>query len=180
MIVPSTRIFTAGEIETGAYLNNAVTNMANFMLGKPVTSLYTTNAQSFTSGSSAAVTWATGSGGVIAVNRDNSWSSTNPTRFSCNTAGWYWVSGGANWASTAATYKGTYLLFNNSTAIQGSSSINNVASTTFQSASNALVYLNNSDYVELYGRCQGTNTSLAAPTIGSTATAFLNVVWVSL
>jgi len=42
MIVPSTRLFSAGEVETGAYLNSAVTNLGNFVLGKPVCSLYST------------------------------------------------------------------------------------------------------------------------------------------
>ena len=180
MIVPSTRIFTAGEVETGAYLNSAVTNLGNFMLGKPVASLYTTNTQSFTSGTSAAVTWATGSGGVIALNRDNGWSSSNATYYTAQTSGWYWITGGANWASTAATAKGTYLRLNGSSNIQGSSNFNGSANATAQTNSVAFCYLNSGDYVELYGRCQGTTTALAAPIVGSTATAFLNLVWVSL
>jgi hypothetical protein len=180
MIVPSTRIFTAGEVETGAYLNSAVTNLGNFMLGKPVASLYTVNTQSFTASTTAAVTWATGSGGVIALNRDNGWSSSNATYYTAQTSGWYWITGGASWASTAATYKGTFLRLNGATAIQGSSTINGSASTTAQTNSVAFVYLNSGDYIELMGRAQGTTTALAAPAIGSTATAFLNLVWVSL
>jgi hypothetical protein len=179
MIVPSTRLFTAGEVETGAFLNSAVTNLGNFMLGKPVASLSTTNAQSFVSGTSTAVTWATGSGGTITVNRDNGWASANPTRYTAQTAGWYWIASGANFSSTAATYKGTWLQVNGATAVIGSSSISNTASTTFQSNSNGFVYLNVADYVELIGRAQGTNTPLVAPIIGTTATAFINVIWVS-
>jgi hypothetical protein len=180
MIVPSTRIFTAGEVETGAYLNSAVTNMGNFMLGKPIASFSTINTQSFTSGTNAAVTWLSASGGTISVSRDNNYSSANATFCTVNTSGWYWISGGASWASTAATYKGTWLRTNGSTVLQGSSNVHSTASTAAQTISNAFAYLNSGDYIELMGRAQGTTTALAAPAIGSTATAWLNVVWVSL
>jgi hypothetical protein len=96
MIVPSTRIFTAGEIETGAYLNSAVTNMGNFMLGKPVTFLRQTANQSLTVSAYTAITW-----GVADVNRDNNWSSSANTLWTCNTAGWYQFAGGGSFASTA-------------------------------------------------------------------------------
>ena len=96
MIVPSTRIFTAGEIETGAYLNSAVTNMGNFMLGKPVTFLRQTANQSLTTSALTAITW-----GVADVNRDNNWSSGANTLWTCNTAGWYQFAGGGSFASNA-------------------------------------------------------------------------------
>jgi len=179
MIVPSTRYFTAGEVETGAYLNASVTNLGNFLLGRPIASIYTTYAQSFTAGSSAAITWASGSGGVLAVNRDNGWSATNATRYTVGTAGWYWINAGANWSASAATYRGVYLYVNGGTAVPGSSTLS-YATTIVQTNCTGFVYLNAGDYVELFGRCQGANTALVAPTIGSTATAFINLVWVSL
>jgi hypothetical protein len=95
MIVPSTRIFTAGEIETGAYLNSAVTNMGNFMLGKPVTLLRQTGNQSLTASAYTAITW-----NVADVNRDNNFSSGSAL-WTCNTAGWYQFAGGGSFASTA-------------------------------------------------------------------------------
>ena len=42
MQLPSTRYFTAGEIETGAYLNAAITNLGNFLLGRPIAQITST------------------------------------------------------------------------------------------------------------------------------------------
>lgn len=99
MIVPSTRIFTAGEIETGAYLNSAVTNMGNFMLGKPVTLLrQTANSSTLTAGAFTAISWS-----VADVNRDNNWNSGTATLWTCNTAGWYRFAGGTSLSSVATT-----------------------------------------------------------------------------
>ena len=43
MIIPSTRLFTAGEVQTGAYLNNGITAMSNFALAKPMFEAYQAN-----------------------------------------------------------------------------------------------------------------------------------------
>ena len=175
MIIPSTRVFSAGEVETGAYLNSAVTNLGNFMLGKPICSMYSTSTQSFASGTDAAVTpW------TEVVDRDNGHDTiTNPSRYTFQTAGYYWIAGGANFTSTTATYRGTYFRLNGSTAIQGTSSFLSVASVGFASTSCALAYFSVGDYIELMGRVQTTATTLVAPPAGSTATAWFDVVWVS-
>lgn len=98
MIVPSTRIFTAGEVETGAYLNSAVTNMGNFMLGRPITLLRQTAVQSpnFTSATYTALKWSSAD-----VNRDSNWSSGTSTLWTCNTAGWYRFAGMTSFSSVA-------------------------------------------------------------------------------
>lgn len=179
MIIPSTRLFTAGEVETGAYLNSAVTNLGNFMLGKPVAQAVTTvTTQSFTAGTAAAVTFAS-----APISRDNNWVVGSPTRLTINTAGWYWLNGGVHWASTAATARGTYLLISGTTAVNGSNSVTTSASVTFQSNSNGFAYLSVGDYVELFGRANGTATTPANPAStlgsGSSVTAFLTAIWVS-
>ena len=176
MIIPSTRLFTAGEVETGAYLNATITNLGNFTLGKPICSMYSTSTQSFASGTAAAITpW------TEVIDRDNGHDLvTNPSRYTFQTAGYYWISGGANFASTTATYRGTYFLLNGTTAIQGTSSFLSVASVGFASNSSTLAYFSVGDYIELVGRVQTTATALAAPPAGSTATAWLSIVWVSV
>lgn len=179
MIVPSTRLFTAGEVETGAYLNSAVTNLGNFLLGKPIAQIITTvTTQSFAIGSAAAVTFAS-----APINRDNSWVVGSPTRLTANTAGWYWLSGELYWANTAATVRGTYLAVNGTTPVNGSNCVTSVASVYFQSISNGFVYLNSGDYVELWGRANGTATTPANPASvlgsGSSVSASLTAIWVS-
>lgn len=99
MIVPSTRVFTAGEIETGAYLNSAITNLGNFNLGKPVTLLRQTSAQSpnFTASTYTALNWS-----VADVNRDNNFATGSPTLWTCNTAGWYRFAGETSFSAVAS------------------------------------------------------------------------------
>jgi len=179
MIIPSTRYFTAGEVETGAYLNSAVTNLGNFMLGRPIAQLTTANTTSITAGTTGlAITWTSSN-----INRDNSWSSgTNPTRYTAATAGWYYIQGSASFASTTATNRGTWIA-KNGTTVPGSYSNTGIASHQFTSNSSAFVYLNGStDYVELFGFCLTTATALAVPPAGSpaTITAQMNLLWVSL
>ena len=180
MIVPSTRIFTAGEVETGAYLNSAVTNMGNFMLGKPVAQLTSTATTAVTLTTATPIPFS-----VANLNRDNSWSSaTNPSRYTAQTAGWYFVQAEIHWAALAGTYRACYLR-KNAAATGVAGSLHQIlgsatASQTTHCAS--LVYLNGTtDYVELIG-VSGTTTALAASSIvgAPTTTANMNVVWVSL
>jgi len=179
MIVPQPRTFTAGELETAAYLNSSITAVGNFILGKPVAQAITTlTTQSFAIGTAAAVTFASSP-----INRDNNWVVGSPTRLTINTAGWYWLSGELYWANTAATVRGTYLNVNGTTAVNGSNCVTSVASVYFSSISNGFVYLNVGDYVELFGRANGTATTPANPASilgsGSAVTASLTAIWVS-
>lgn len=181
MIVPSTRYFTAGEVETGAYLNASVTNLGNFMLGRPVAQLVTSTA----GGNAVAATTAVAIPFTSSnINRDNAWSSgTNPSRYTAATAGWYWVSGSMSWANTALTYRSSFLRTNGSTAVPGST-FTILGSSTAGSqttTSNGFVYLNGTtDYIELIAY-SGTATTLGTPPSGTAAqTACLTVVWVSL
>lgn len=176
MIVPSTRLFTAGEVETGAYLNSAVTNLGNFMLGKPIAQLTSIATTSITAGTTGvAIPFASEN-----IDRDNGHSTTvNTSYYTAQTAGWYYVQGSASFASTAATSRGTALKVNGTTIVAGSTSSIGIANAGFVSSSSALVYLNVGDYIELWGYAIGTTTALAAPALGSVQTAVMNVVWVS-
>jgi len=174
MIIPSTRLFTAGEIETGAYLNSAVTNLGNFMLGKPVAQLQQTAAQSINTANFTAITFTS-----EIIDRDNAHSNvTNTSRYTAQTAGWYFISGSIMWAASAT---GSRLAgwFVNGTNLGLNRFNNNGASLTVSTpAQSRLVNLNVGDYLELRGY-QDSGASLNTLVTGSTDYSYMTVVWVS-
>jgi hypothetical protein len=178
MIIPSTRYFTAGEVETGAYLNASITNLGNFMLGRPIAQL-TTAANTAVAAVTAVPIPFTASN----INRDNAWAAgTNPSRYTAATAGWYWVMGSVNWANTALTYRTSFLRTNGSTAVAGSTGtvLGSATAGSETTTSQSFVYLNGTtDYIELVAY-SGTATTLGTPPAGSAQTATLNLIWVSL
>jgi hypothetical protein len=179
MIVPSTRLFTAGEVETGAFLNSAVTNLGNFVLGKPITQIICATTPVVIAANTIVPIQFTG----FIVNRDNSWSNVNNTRFTAQTAGYYYLTGQLQWAATTATTRSAYFRTNGTTNITGSLEQKIAAQTTAQpttTTAQCLVYLNVGDYVELiaYSGTATTLAALATPAFPNTAT--MSAIWVSV
>lgn len=181
MIVPTTRLFAAGDILTGAMVNQTVTSLGNFLLGKPVCALYSSVAQTpFVSGTASAITFDT-----EIVDRDNGHSlSVNTSRYTAATAGYYRVSGSVHFASSVlGSYRLAYI-GKNGTAVAGSGSMMRwtagVVATGALTVTTVptLVYMNGTtDYVELFGQQDTTaGTSAAAADRASGMT----VEWVSL
>lgn len=185
MQVPNTRLFTAGETLTGSVLNQTVTSLGNFLLGKPIFQAYASGTQSaWSSGSSAAVLFDT-----EIIDRDNSHVLTpaaDTGKYTAKTPGWYRVTGQAFFAgSTTGNTRATWLRKNGSTAITGSAS--RLQSTSLPAGAVAvqcfpsLVYLNGTtDYVELMAyHDNGTTLGLAAP-IANQGISSIMIEWVSL
>lgn len=176
MIVPSTRIFTAGEVETGAYLNSAVTNLGNFMLGRPIAILRQTAAQSIPNATATDITF-----DAEDIDRDGGHSlTTNTARYTAATAGWYWVQGAVSWAANT-TGNRTASINKNGTSLNYAANRNASAllANIFTQPVAGLVYLNGTtDYITL----SGTQSSGAALNTATTAgyQSYLSVVWVSL
>ena len=175
MIVPSTRLFSAGEIETGAYLNSAITNLGNFMLGKPILQMNQTVAQSIPNTTWTAITFT-----AEVIDRDNAHSTTvNTSRLTAQTAGWYFISGRVQFAANATgqrlsgwTINGTQISTNRYPTI----TIASIPATAL--ADSRLIYLSVNDYLELvaYQDSGGAlNTQIASPTESCGVTA----IWVS-
>jgi hypothetical protein len=183
MIVPQTRTFTAGELETAAYLNSSVSAVGNFLLGKPVFSAYSTA----TTALSATATLLPLANETI--DRDNGHSTvTNTDRYTSQTAGWYFVSGAiglaGNAAATTDILRTRSLTINNNGSAGGGAVgvgrlISSTASVTVTAEISTLMYLNVGDYISLQAYCGtgATGTLAAMPYTG--ATAILNVIWVS-
>lgn len=164
---------------TGAMLNQTITSAVNFFLGKPIFFAVQTVAQTLTIGGANAITFST-----EVVDRDSGHSTTtNTSRYTAATAGWYRVNGVVAFSSVAS---GTYRearIGKNGTAIDGSAI--RFRATTIPSgilpvaSASILVYLNGStDYVELYS---SNDSAVAISTAISTPLASsLTVEWVSL
>jgi len=173
MIIPSTRLFTAGEIETGAYLNSAVTNLGNFMLGKPIAQLTQPVAQSIPNAAYTALTFTS-----EVIDRDNGHSTTvNTSRYTAQTAGWYFVSGAAKFAANA-TGQRIAAWFVNGVQLDLNRYQNNGAGlSTNADAQSRLVNLNVNDYLELRAY-QDSGAALNTQAI-TNENSYMTVVWVS-
>jgi hypothetical protein len=176
MIIPSTRLFTAGEVETAAYFNSTVTNLGNFILGKPVCQLYSTAATAITGNTDVPVPFAN-----EFVDRDNGHSTTvNNSYYTAQTAGYYYVSYFAGWAALATSYRLSWIRINGTTANNMLSSQQAGTSQAVITCSGAgLVYLAVGDYLELCVK-SGVTTALATFGNAPVYTAALHLAWVSV
>lgn len=91
MIVPALRTWTAGEIVTAAMLNSNVRDAIGFVLAPPAAALRSTVAQSVPNSSWTSIAFATED-----VDNDGGHSTTtNTSRYTAQTPGWYRVNGGS-------------------------------------------------------------------------------------
>lgn len=173
MLVPTTRLFQAGEQLTGSMLNQTVTSLGNFMLGKPIAFLYQTTAMSVTTTNTAIKFEAE------TVDRDGGHSTTsNTSRYTAKTPGYYKVSGVVVYDNPGAQMVSALVGKNGSIVAGGETRV--LGQSNYQAVSSpaVLVYLNGTtDYVEIYGRVAttATNTVYSSPLSSS-----MTVEWVSL
>lgn len=173
MLVPSTRLFQAGEITTGAYLNSGVSNLGNFLMARPITVLTTNAVQSIPTSAYTAIQFQ-----VETLDRDNAHSTTtNTDRFTAQTAGWYQFSGVIAFAANAAGYRRLYWQCSNggmAGAFHQTSGLNIVQGIP---ATTVVHYLNVGDYVTLSG-WQDTGAALNTVASGGVFSS-MNAIWLS-
>jgi hypothetical protein len=173
MLIPSTRLFTAGELETGAYLNSAITNATNFMLGKPITVLTTNAVQSIPNAAYTPILFQ-----VENIDRDNAHSTvTNTDRFTAQTPGWYFFTGTIAYASNSAGYRRAYWQCSNGTPAGAFASTAGYLINQGMPATSILHYLSVGDYMTLsaYQDTGGALNTIASGGVFSS----MNVIWVS-
>lgn len=107
--VPVVPTFSAGTSPTAATLNN-LGYACSFLLAPPKAVLQQTNVAPVSGGQAIASVTATAVIWTAAINNgDSAWSAGNPSRFTCQTPGYYLFD--AVWQSTAetsASYRGAY------------------------------------------------------------------------
>lgn len=180
MQIPNTRLFAAGDILTGAMMNQTVTSLGNFLLGKPLAAFSrTTNTSAVASGTAVDLD-------STQLDRDNSHSNvTNPSRYTAQTPGWYRVTGQVVFnTSTSGTFRQASIAKNGTIINETRTFLRYVSgavpNNTLAVQATGLVYLNGStDYIQLIGT-HDTGGTLAY--VGSTTaqTCYLLVEWVSL
>lgn len=181
MLVPNTRLFAAGDILTGAMLNQTVTSVSNFILGKPIASLYNTTPTSIATGG-ALVLWTTET-----VDRDNGHSTTtNTDRYTAATPGWYRVNATIYFAaSTAGSIRQANIYKNGAVVTGGTGGVRYTAAAVPNGAiivnsPTVLVYLNGTtDYVQVYAN-QDSGAGLNIHNATAGATSSFVIEWVSL
>ena len=181
MLIPNTRLFAAGDVLTGAMMNQTVTSLGNFMLGKPIAFLTRTTTQSIATGGALAL-WTS-----EVVDRDNGHSNTtNTDRYTAATPGWYRVTSTIYFAASTAGSIRQVLIYKNGAVVTGgtggvrytAAAVPNGAILT--SSPTVFVYLNGTtDYVQVYAN-QDTGAALNIHNATAGATSSFVIEWMSL
>jgi len=128
---------------------NGLRDALNFLLNPPQAALRQGVAQSLTSGTQTAIT-------MDLEDRDNDGghsTSSNTSRYTAQTAGWFRVDGGVTYIANATGIRVQFWRINNVTQNVGgtaSASIGTGTSTRMAAAS-VFMFLNVADFVELFG-----------------------------
>ncbi|NUQ98871.1 MAG: hypothetical protein HOY79_20700 [Streptomyces sp.] len=168
--VPNPRTAVAGEFETAAYFN-MFRDAVNFLANKPMAEVYQAASQSIPNGAFTAITM---DSTILDTNGQHS-NTTNNSRFTCQVAGWYSVSGGIGFLTNATGARGA-VIYKNGAALSQSTGTITAASPAIHvaTAGDFLVQLAVGDYVELFG-FQSSGGALG--TAGSGYYPYLYVRW---
>ena len=173
--IPTVPTFPAGYVAQGAQLAELCTAISWLMSGKPLTRLTQGTAQSFTSGTAAAVTWDT-----KIVDRDSGWSSSHTTRYTAQTPGYYQLAAGVSFASNTTGARLAYFQVttgSNNPAGPGVTtafcrpSVPGAGLTTGVTLESLTPYLYDLDYVEVYAE-QNSGGALSTAVTGTTPSFF--------
>jgi hypothetical protein len=179
MIIPSTRLFTAGEIETGSFLNSSITNLGNFLLGKPVFAAWQSTVQSIPNNTYTPLTFTS-----EVVDRDNGHSvTTNTSRYTAQTAGYYLFNGQIQYASNVTGSRRALWWVNGGTPTGNGGGFFTTSSTLVAGnvsvvAPPFFVYLAVGDYVEL-AAFQNSGAALNTVAAGGVFCT-MSAIWVSV
>lgn len=170
--VPVSSLQAPGNFITGALWNAGPAASNTFLTTLPTAEVYQTVTQTIATGTWTAITQ---DSTILDTDSQHS-NSTNNSRFTCQIAGWYSVSGavGFNTNSTgargASIYKNGAVLPTGSGAVTATSNAIHVAT-----AGRVLVQLGVGDYVEMYG-WQNSGGNLGTAT-GGQYNSYLYVEW---
>lgn len=173
--VPAPITWVTGSTATAAQLNTNLRDVVNFFLTPtPYAILRQTSAQSVTDATFTSITF-----GVEDIDRDGGHStSSNTSRYTAQTSGWFHASGKVGWASNSAGRRLSQWAVNGN-AVNGS----RVDLPPTPGAAGGIpaaarpIYLNAGDYLELQGYQDsgGSLNTSNATDIGS----YMSVLWVS-
>lgn len=153
--IPAVPVFPAGYAAQGAQLAELAAAITWCMSGKPLTELEQRSAQTFTTGTAAAVTWDT-----KLADRDSGWSSGSSTRYTAQTPGYYLAAAGVSFSASSAGVRIAYFQVTTGSGNPGGAGnttqfgdkATTASSTTLTRLSLGMLtpYLYVGDYVEVY------------------------------
>ena len=174
--VPSLVLQNPGNTVSSSLWNTGPKAMGDFYTAPPMFRGRQSAAQTFVSGTWAAVTLDT-----TDVDTDSGHSNvTNNSRYTAQTAGWYWVVGFGSWTTGGSTGDIYCALYINGTIQVGTAqALQRVGGAGgFGSVSgSSLIHLRAGDYVEVFAR-QDTGANLNSWTSNVDLTPCMNLVWV--
>lgn len=153
--VPVMHTFATGEVVTASNLNNNTVTLASFLLAPPLCVLADTTAQPITAVTNTALIWDT-----EYIDRDGGHStSTNPSRYTAQTAGWYQVSTSAGIGGSSSGNQRFMWFRVNGTTSYGGNEIPPCPGHDATPCVSDVIYLNVGDYMEVIAFTD-VNTSL--------------------
>lgn len=171
--VPTMRTWTDTEVVDASMMNSNVRDMGNYVLGPPHTFIRQTVAQSLTSSTWTAITFDTEE-----VDSDGGHSTvTNTSRYTGQTAGWYFVAGLASFAANATGTRRIRFNLNGAAmnASEATTSAQGVGATGI--GVTRMVYLNVGDYIEVFAY-QSSGGALNT-SVNTESQSQLSVLWIS-
>lgn len=172
--LPSFRTWVAGEIVTAAYMNTNVRDAGNFFVAVPIAELRQATLQSVANSTFVALSF-----DVSDLDTDSGHSNTtNNTRYTGKTAGWFQVSGSAVFATNATGARGTLWAKNGTAATSAGTLLasSGGAFNTWVPAKVKHIQLNGTtDYIELQGF---QSSGGALNTVVNNDTSGMSVRWV--
>lgn len=170
--IPQTATKSAGQLITGALWNAGVGALVTFLTNVPSFQAYQTGGQSLTSGAWTAMLFQ-----GTANDSDGGHSNVvNPSRYTCQVAGWYFVEGYFATGSGGSPGRFECAVAKNGTIVSGSAQFLLRQSDLQALMSGTLVQLAVGDYLEIWGR---QNSGATINTFaGSDLLACINGFWV--
>lgn len=112
-LIPTPRTWATNDKATAALMNANARDPVTFLQTPPIFALGTT---ATTSIPGTGVFTAVNFGGTPLADSYGGWSVSNPSRYTCQVAGWYWLSGVAQLATNATGRRATAFTVNGNTA----------------------------------------------------------------
>lgn len=171
--VPSLLLQNPGSLVSAALWNSGPKAMGDFYTAPPLFRGHQSATQTFTTGTWTAVTL-----DVTDVDTESGHSNiTNNSRYTAQTAGWYWAVGFCAWTNANASHDVFCALYVNGSIRLGTGQALAKPTNDYTSLStSSLVYLRAGDYVEVFAR-QDTGANLATFAGNVDLTPCMNLVW---
>lgn len=140
--LPAPRTWTVGELLSAVKMNTDVRDGLNFLLSPPLAVLRLTADVSIANNSLTNVSW-----NSEAIDRDGGHdNATNPIRYTAQTAGWYEISGNANFGNSSTGIRVMFLHDQGGTNISGNVASGNSAGMPSDLSTSKTHFLNVGDF----------------------------------